>query len=61
MTELTASEGTGATLETMARVPSDSKAALVPMSSSPGWTSERPASQAESTIHSGGRVIRSRS
>ena len=61
MTWMTPSSGTGAALETMARVPSDSSAALVPMSSSPGWTSERPASQADSTIHSGGRTMRSRS
>ena len=61
MIGVTPSSGTGAALETMARVPSDSSAALVPMSSSPGWTSECPASQAESTIHSGGRAMRSMS
>ncbi len=51
MTGVTPSSGTGATLDTIACVPSDNKAALVPMSSSPGCTAERPASQADSTIH----------
>ena len=51
MTWVTPSSGTEATLETIARVPNDKRAALVPMSSSPGCTEERPASQADRTIH----------